>query len=49
MSQQIPYPNLSDGEPRQQLRELKAYLYRLADQLNYALEELERRTGNDGQ
>ena len=42
MSIQIPYPNITAEEPKQQLREMKAYLYRLADQLNFALEALER-------
>jgi len=39
----IPYPPLTAEDPRQQLRELKTYLYQLAEQLNYALEQLERR------
>lgn len=44
MSIQIPYPNITGDDPCQQLRELKAYLYRLADLLNFTLEQLDRQT-----
>lgn len=36
------YPNISGEDPRQQLQQLKRYLFQLVDQLNYALEQLER-------
>lgn len=42
MSAQFPYPNITGQTPQEQLRELKTYLYRLADQLNYTLNQLER-------
>lgn len=45
----IPYPNITAEDPKQQLQQLRAYLYRLADQLNFALEELERRTKHDSE
>lgn len=36
------YPNITGEDPRQQLQQLKRYLFQLVDQLNYALEQLER-------
>lgn len=46
MSMQLPYPNLTAREPGQQLQEVKEYLYRLVDQLNFALSQLERGENN---
>lgn len=40
----IEYPKITGDDPRQQLRQLRGYLYQLVDQLNRALEQLERRT-----
>lgn len=39
---QIPYPNIPDGRPEDQIRQIKSYLYQLTDQLNYALRQLEQ-------
>ena len=38
------YPVITGEDPRQQLQQLKSYLFQLVDQLNYALEQLERST-----
>ena len=37
------YPNITGEDPRKQLEQLKRYLFQLVDQLNYTLEQLERR------
>lgn len=42
MTTHIPYPNITESDPARQLREVRAYLYQLADRLNYILEQLER-------
>lgn len=39
---QLRYPNITESDPRQQLRELRAYLYQLVDQLNHTLAQLEK-------
>lgn len=39
---ELRYPNITGEDPRQQLQQLKSYLFQLVDQLNYALELLER-------
>lgn len=38
----LPYPNVSNGTPEQQVQQLKRYLYQLVDQLNYQLKQLEK-------
>lgn len=38
----IPYPNIPHGSPEEQIRYLKSYLYQLVDQLNWALNNLNR-------
>lgn len=40
------YPNITGDDPREQLQQLKSYLFQLVDQLNYALEQLERGMNN---
>lgn len=39
---ELRYPNITGEDPRQQLQQLKRYLFQLVDQLNMALERLER-------
>ena len=39
---QIPYPNIPDGRPEDQIRQIKSYLYQLKDQLNNALRQLQQ-------
>lgn len=39
---QIPYPNIPEGRPEEQIRQMKSWLYQLTDQLNYALRQLEQ-------
>lgn len=39
---QIPYPNIQEGRPEDQIRQIKSYLYQLTDQLNYALRQMEQ-------
>lgn len=39
---QILYPNIQEGRPEDQIRQIKSYLYQLTDQLNYALRQLEQ-------
>ncbi len=41
MKQQIPYPGIH-GSTQEQLGQIRAYLHRLAQQLNYILDQLER-------
>lgn len=41
MNVQIRYPSITAAEPRQQLEEIRSYLYQLADQLNYILSRKE--------
>ena len=38
---QIPYPNIPDGRPEDQIRQIKSYLYQLTDKLNYVIQQLE--------
>ena len=38
----LRYPNITGEDPRKQLEQMKSYLFPLVDQLNYALEQLER-------
>lgn len=38
----IKYPNIQDGKPEDQIRQIKSYLYQLADMLNYAISQLEK-------
>ena len=38
----IRYPSITGSDPRQQLGEIKNYLFQLADQLNYILARLEK-------
>lgn len=38
----LRYPNITGEDPRKQLEQMKSYLFQLVDQLNYALEQLER-------
>ena len=40
----LRYPNITGEDPRKQLEQMKSYLFQLVDQLNYALEQLERST-----
>ena len=42
MTEPIRYPSITGSDPRQQLGEIKSYLYQLADQLNYILTRLEK-------
>ena len=35
-------PNLTDGSEKQQLHQLKSYLYQLVQELNWAFEMLEK-------
>lgn len=37
----LPYPNIPDGRPEEQIRQLKSYLYQLTDKLNYVIQQLE--------
>ena len=44
----LRYPNITAREPEEKLRQLENYLRYLADTLNWALAQEERRTnGND--
>ena len=38
----IRYPSITGSEVKQQLGEIKRYLFQLADQLNYILARLEK-------
>ena len=38
----LRYPNITGEDPRKQLEQMRSYLFQLVDQLNYALEQLER-------
>ena len=38
----LRYPNITGEDPQKQLEQMKSYLFQLVDQLNYALEQLER-------
>lgn len=38
----IRYPSITGSDQKQQLGEIKNYLYQLADQLNYILTRLEK-------
>ena len=42
MTEPIRYPSITGSDNKQQLAEIKNYLYQLADQLNYILTRLER-------
>ena len=42
MTEPIRYPSITGSDSKQQLREIKNYLYQLADQLNYILTRLEK-------
>lgn len=44
---QIPYPNIPEGRPEDQIRQIKSYLYQLTDKLNYALQQLEKQKGTN--
>lgn len=44
---QIPYPNIPEGRPEDQIRQIKSYLYQLTDKLNYALQQLEKQQGTN--
>ena len=44
----LPYPNITAGDPRAQVEQLKSYLYQLVDQLNYALNQLEKAQNKEG-
>lgn len=41
MSVKIRYPNITGGSEREQLAQIKSFLYQLVDQLNYALSTLD--------
>lgn len=43
----LKLPNIGNGEPEEQLRELKSYLYQLVEALNWALQTLEKNMGKD--
>ena len=38
MNAQIRYPSITAADPRQQLEEIRSYLYQLAEQLQFLLE-----------
>lgn len=38
----LPYPKVTAATPQEQVTQLRGYLYQLVDQLNYALEQLEK-------
>ena len=44
MSVKIRYPNITGGSEREQLAQIKSFLYQLVDQLNYALSTLDTDT-----
>lgn len=46
MKIQIRYPSITAADPRQQLEEIRSYLYQLADQLNYILNHPEKEEGH---
>lgn len=41
MTVNFPLPRLSDGPPSKNIQELKSYLYRLVEQLNYTINSLD--------
>ena len=47
MSMPFRYPNITGKTEREQIDQLKRYLYQLVDQLNYVLPLLEGSTYND--
>lgn len=42
MTPKIPYPNITGKTAPEQLAQMRSYLYRLADQLNWALSAAEK-------
>lgn len=47
MTEPIRYPSIPAGDQKQQLEQIKSYLYQLADQLNYIL-NLQEKGGSHG-
>lgn len=45
MSVNIRYPNITAGREKEQIGQIKSYLYQLVDQLNYALPAISGGTG----
>lgn len=43
----LKLPNIGNGEPEKQIQELKRYLYQLVEELNWALQTLEKDMGKD--
>lgn len=44
----LKLPNITGATPEEQIRQIHRYLYQLVQELNWALQILEQRTGSDG-
>lgn len=44
---ELKLPNITGGTPEEQIQQLKRYLYQLVQELNWALQALEKQTKNE--